>query len=321
MAKKKLLVARKFPDDVLARCGRDYDCRFNPEDATWQGEDLVKFADGMDAVLLSSRNKVTADVAKAMPESVKIVATFSVGYEHIDVPACRARGIVVTNTPDVLTEATADVGLLLLLAASRRAKEGLQMVTTGQWFGWTPTQLLGRQAGGHILGVLGMGRIGRALAKRARALGMTIHYHNRRPLADGLAEGAVYHETAESLLKVSEFLSIHCELTPETNKLLDERRIAMLPKGAIVVNTARGGVIDDDAMIAALKSGQVAAAGLDVFNNEPKVHPGYFDLPNAFVLPHIGSATIETRNAMGFRALDNIDAFFAGKEPLDSLGG
>ncbi len=166
-----------------------------------------------------------------------------------------------------------------------------------------------------------MGRIGRSLAHRARALGMEIHYHNRRPLTDDLAEGATYHKDAESLLKVSEFLSIHCELTPETDKLLDAKRIAMLPAGAVVVNTARGGIVDDEAMIAALKSGHIAAVGLDVFNNEPKVHPGYFDLPNAFVLPHIGSATIETRNAMGYRALDNIDAYFAGRKPKDALAG
>ena len=196
------------------------------------------------------------------------------------------------------------------------------MVSSGGWpgvGGWKPTQLLGIGAQGKVLGILGMGRIGRAAAARARAMGMTIHYHNRSRLTPDLEQGAVYHDTPQSLLKVSQFLSIHCESTPQTHHLINAEGIALMPQGAVVVNTARGDIVNDDALVEALKSGRIAAAGLDVFNGEPNVDPRYFDLPNAFILPHIGSATMETRNAMGDRALDNLDAFFRGDAPLDRL--
>lgn len=315
----KLLLSRRFPADVLARAGRDYDCTFNEDDGDWQGDDLARRADGHDAVLCSSSNKLSADVVAALPQSVRMLATFSVGFEHIDCEACKARGIAVSNTPDVLSDATADVAFLHILAASRRAGEGERLVRSGNWKRWAPTQLLGPGLQGKRLGILGMGGIGRAVAKRARAFGMEIHYHNRSRLKPELEAGATYHDTAGGLLGVSQFLSLNCPMSPEMKHFLDARRIAMLPEGAVVVNTARGGLIDDTALIAALKSGQVFAAGLDVYDNEPKLNPAYRELDNVFLSPHFGSATVETRNAMGFKALDNLDAFFAGRELPDRV--
>lgn len=320
--KPRLLVARVFPPDVMARAKADYDCVCNEADANWTGADVIAHAGDVDAILTSARTKYPADVIRALPPGVRMLATFSVGYEHIDLAAAKARGLVVSNTPDVLTEAVADLTILLLLAASRRAREGFEMLSQDKWAaggGWKPTQLLGIGVQGKVLGVLGMGRIGRAAAARARAMGMRIHYHNRSRLAPELEQGATYHATPQSLLKVSQFLTIHCESTPETKHLLNAEGIAMMPKGCVVVNTARGDVIDDDALVAALQSGQVAAAGLDVFQGEPNIDKRYYGLKNAFILPHMGSATVETRNAMGFRALDNLDAFFRGEEPGDRL--
>jgi glyoxylate reductase len=209
--------------------------------------------------------------------------------------------------------------MLVLLGAARRATEGQQMVRENKWVGWNPNQLLGVQVSGKKLGILGMGRIGRAVARRARGFDMEIHYHNRSRLDPDLEQGASYHADPEALLGESEFLSINCPASPEMHHFLDARRIALLPERAIVANTARGPLVDDEALIAALKSGRIAAAGLDVFEGEPKIHPGYRDLPNTFLLPHMGSATLETRNAMGFKCLDNLDAFFAGQEPPDRV--
>jgi len=315
----KILLTRLFPDDVLARAKRDYDAILNPADVAWQGNDLIAQAEGMDGLMISSSNKFTPQVIDGLPDSVKILSTFSVGYEHVDLDAAQARGIIVTNTPDVLTEATADTAMMLLLNAARRAREALEMVSTGKWIGWKPTQLLGVQPSGRRLAILGMGRIGRAVAARARAFGMEIHYHNRNRLMPELELGATYHRTAEDLLRHADFLSINCEQTPETTKLINADRIELMPENAIIVNTARGGIIDDEALIAALKSGRVFAAGLDVYDGEPNLNAGYMDLNNAFLTPHFGSATVDTRNAMGFRALDNLDAFFRGNEPGDRL--
>jgi len=315
----KLLLTRHFPDDVIARATREYSITLNPVDSAWGGDQLITNAEGMDGIFCSSSNKFTSEVISGLPDSVKILATFSVGYEHIDLEAARGHGIVVTNTPDVLTESTADTAMMLLLNAARRAREALEMVAQGEWTGWTPTQLLGIQPGGRRLAILGMGRIGRAVAQRARAFGMEIHYHNRSRLSPELELGAIYHATPQALFGHADFLSINCELTPETTKLINRESLELFPPSPVIVNTARGGLIDDEALIAALKSDRVAAVGLDVYEGEPKLNPGYLGLPNAFLTPHIGSATVDTRNTMGFRALDNLDAFFSGEEPKDRL--
>lgn len=313
--KPVILVTRRLPEAVQARLRRDYDARLNDDDTLYDRDSLVSAAAGADGLLVTPTDRIDGALIGMLPDTVRIIATFSVGYEHVDVGAAQARGIVVTNTPGVLTDATADIALLLMLGAARRAAEGERLMREGTWTGWTPTQLLGVHLGGKRLGILGMGRIGQAVARRARALGMTIHYHNRHRLPPDEEDGAIYHATVEDLLAVSDVLSLHCPATPETHRFLNTDRLALLPDGAIVVNTARGAVVDDEALIQALKSGRVRAAGLDVFDGEPDVHPGYRTLPNTFLLPHLGSATVETRNAMGFRALDNLDAFFAGRKP------
>ncbi len=311
--KAKILVTRRLPPNVEARLARDYQATLNADDRNYSSAEIVDAAEGQDGILCCSTETFSADVISALPESVSILATFSVGYEHIDIPAAEKRGLKVTNTPDVLTDATADIAMLCLLAAARRGAEGDRLVRADQWKGWYTTMMLGTQVSGKRLGVLGMGRIGRAVAQRGRGFGMRIHYHNRSRLSDDLEQGANFHETPESLLAVSEFLSINAPSSPETRKFLNAERIALLPDGAVVANTARGTMVDDDALIAALQSGKVAAAGLDVFDGEPNIHPGYRLLENVFLLPHLGSATHETRDAMGFCCLDNLDAFFSGK--------
>ncbi len=315
----RLLITRPMPDAVLARAEASYEVTGNQENADWAQKELAARAEGFDAIMTAPGAALDKAVMEALPDSLRMVATFSVGFDHLDLDAAKARGLIVTNTPDVLTDATADITLLCMLGAARRGWEAQEMLRRGAWTGWTPVQLMGAHLGGRRLGILGMGRIGRAVATRARAFGMTIHYHNRSRLSPELEEGAVFHETPEALLQVSDMLSLNTPATPETENFLNAERIEMLPEGAIVVNTARGNLVDDAALIAALRSGRVLAAGLDVFRGEPAVNPDYFTLSNAYLLPHLGSATVETRNAMGFCCLDNLDAFFAGKEPPNRI--
>ncbi len=317
--KPALLVTRKLPQAVLQRAARDYEARLNPEDRLYAPDEIVERSQGCDAILCCSSETFTAELVARLPASVRAVATFSVGTEHIDLEAARKRGLVVANTPEVLTDCTADVTMLVLLGAARRAYEGQRMLRENKWTGWTPTQLLGVHVSGKRLGILGLGRIGRAVAKRARGFGMQIHYHNRSRLAPDLEQGALYHAEAEDMLAACDFLSINCPATPRTHHFINEARIARLPERAVVVNTARGSIVEDEALIAALRSGRLAAAGLDVFEGEPNIHPGYRTLPNVFILPHMGSATLETRDAMGFKCLDNLDALFAGREPPDRV--
>ena len=319
MGQPKLLVTRRLPEAVEARIRRDYDARFNEADEQYGPADLARLAQDVDGILTCSTERWSAELVAALPDRVGIIASFSVGYEHLDIAACRARGIVATNTPGVLTEATADTAMLCLLGAARRAWEGETLVREGRWRRPTMTDLLGLELNGRVLGIVGMGRIGQALARRARGFGLAIHYHNRSPLPPAEAQGATYHATLEDLLPHCHFLSLNCPGGDGTRHLINERTLALLPRGAVLVNTARGTLVDDEALIAALRSGQLFAAGLDVFAGEPDLHPGYLNLPNCFLLPHLGSATVETRNAMGFRALDNLDAFFAGRPAPDAL--
>ncbi len=319
MAKPVLLVTRKLTEAVEARAARNYEVRLNPDDRIHSPDDLVALAQGVDAILPCVTEHFTADLIARLPASLRIVASFSVGTDHIDLAAAKARGIVVTNTPDVLSDATAEIAMLLLLGAARRGAEGDRLVRAGEWKTWSPGFMVGVQVTGKRLGIVGMGRIGRIVAERARGFGMTVHYHNRTRLPPDLEMGAIWHDSLASLLPCSDFLSLHCPATPETVRLLNATAIERLPPVAVVVNTARGSLIDDAALIASLQSGRVAAAGLDVFDNEPSIDPRYRELPNVFMLPHVGSATRETRDAMGFRALDNLDAFFAGGAPRDRV--
>jgi lactate dehydrogenase-like 2-hydroxyacid dehydrogenase len=250
---------------------------------------------------------------------VRAIANFSVGYDHVDTEAAKARGLIVTNTPEVLSDATAELTMMLMLGAARRASEGERLVRTREWKDWSPGFMVGTQVTGKRLGILGFGRVGRVVAKRARGFDMEIHYNDHKRMPPELEEGAIYHQTSEELMPHCDFLTLHTVASPETIKLLNADRIALLPDGAIVVNASRGVVVDDDALIAALKSGKLTAAGLDVYNDEPNINPEYRQLSNVFLMPHIGSATRETRIAMGFRALDNLDAIFAGREPRDRV--
>lgn len=318
--KPRVLATRHFPPDVEARLAANFEAVLNPEDRLYDGPALIKAAAGCDGIMCAAGDPLNAETIGGLPASVRMIATFSVGYEHVDVAAAARRGILVSNTPDVLTDATADIALLCLLGAARRAHEGTTMLRTHSWVGWTPTQLMGVHVTGKRLGILGMGRIGQAVADRARAFRMQIHYSNRSRLPADLEKGAAFHANPDDMLPHCDFLSINAPLTAATRKWVNAERIAKLPKGAIVVNTARGGVVDDEALIAALTSGRLAAAGIDVFDGEPKIHPGYYGLANAFLLPHMGSATVETRNAMGFRALDNLEAFLLRKQaPPDAV--
>ncbi|HEY9163178.1 MAG TPA: D-glycerate dehydrogenase [Magnetovibrio sp.] len=316
MSKAKLFVTRKLPDPVEARITREFDATLQSDGPVLSAETIIAGAKGCDALLVAPGDPITPAVIEALKESVKVISTFSVGFDHIDLQAARNAGIPVGHTPDVLSDATADLTWLLLLAAARRAFEGEKMVRDDAWTGWTPTQLMGTQVSGKRIAILGMGRIGQGVAKRARGFDMEVHYHNRSRLAADKEQGAVYHDTPESLFAVADFLCLLCPLTPATKGLVNAKTIELLPKGAIIVNTGRGPVVDDEALIEALKSGRVAAAGLDVYAGEPKIHVGYRDLSNVFLLPHLGSATHETRLAMGNLAIDNIQAVLNGGRPV-----
>lgn len=309
----KVLATRLMPKAVERRFHASFDAIGNQDDRPLTSDDIVAKADGCRAIIGSPTEKFDADVIARLPASVEILATFSVGCDHIDLEAASKRGLIVTNTPDVLTDATADTTILCLLGAARMAQNAEAILRNGSWGRWAPTDMLGVHMSGKRLGIVGMGRIGQATARRAMGFDMEVHYHNRRALGSPDDQGATLHVDAAEMLPICDFLALTCPLTPETHHWLNAERIALLPDGAVVANTARGPVVDDDALIAALKSGRIAAAGLDVFTGEPKLDRRYLELENAFLLPHIGSATVETRNAMGFRCLDNLDSHFAGR--------
>ena len=317
--KPVIVVGRKLPENVEARLQRDYQPILNPDDTVYSTERLLELCQEADGVLPCHSEHFTADVVAKLPERLRVIANYSVGVDHCDLEACKARGIVVTNTPDVLSDATAEIAMLCMLGAARRASEGDRMVREGRWDFWSPAFMVGTQITGKRFGVVGMGRVGQTTARRARGFDMEVHYHNRTRLSPEQEQGAIFHEDLDDLLAVSDVLSLHCPATPATRGMINAERLAKLPDGAIVVNTARGALIDEDALIAALKSGKLAAAGLDVFVREPGGNPAFAELDNVFMLPHIGSATDDTRDAMGFRALDNLDAFFAGREPHDRV--
>jgi lactate dehydrogenase-like 2-hydroxyacid dehydrogenase len=307
-----------LPPEVAERVNRDFVVRLaeTPESLTSDG--LVELSDGASGFLVTPFDRIEASFFDRVAASVKIVATRSVGYDHIDIAAAARRHIPIAYTPGVLTDAVADATILLLLGASRHAYGAQQFLRAGEWGYAAPLALIGRQLTGKVLGIFGMGRIGQAVAHRARALGMQIHYSNPSPLSSDAAHGAVFHADPLKLLRVSEFLSLHAPATPDTHHFLNAKTIALLPPGAIVVNTARGELICDEDLLAALDTGTVAAVGLDVFEHEPAIDPRYLTLENAFLMPHLAAETIETQTAVGMLALDNIDAVLAGR-PAPSL--
>lgn len=319
MTKPTLLITRRLPSLVEARARRDYEVVQTSDDVAMGRAAILSCSTGCDALLCCASDRMDATVIEGLSASVKVIATFSAGTDHIDVEAAAARGIAVCNTPDVLTEATAELSMLLILSAARRTGEGERILRAGQWTGWAPTQLMGTGISGKRLGIFGMGRIGQALARMARGFRMQIHYRNRTRLSPAEEAGAIYHNDDAGFLGHCDVLALNAPGGHATRHWLDATRISMLPRGAVVTNAARGTLIDDTALIAALRSGHVSYAGLDVFENEPALHPGYLKLENALLLPHLGSATTETRDAMGFLALDGIDASLAGRSPRNEV--
>lgn len=318
--KPVVLVTRKLPDAVEKKLAQDFTPVLNPDDRLYDTEELLQLAENADAILPCHTERFSAETIARLPARVKAIANFSVGVDHVDLEAARQKQVIVTNTPDVLSDATAEIAMLLMLGAARRASEGERIMRNQQWKDWSPAFMVGRQITGKRLGILGMGRVGQVVAARARGFDMTIHYHNRKPLDASQAAGAEYHDSVEGLLAAIDVLSIHCPASDATRGLLNRERLALMHPDSILVNTSRGAVVDDDALVNALKSGVIAAAGLDVYNGEPDaIHPGYRELDNVFLLPHIGSATVETRDAMGFRAIDNLIAIFKGEQPGDRV--
>lgn len=318
MKKPILVVTSHFIQPVEIRIENEYEVRRKADGTSFTRDELLAAAEGADAVLITPFDRLDAEFFKRASPSVKVISTSSVGFDHIDMQAAAERNIAIGYTPAEVTDATADITMLLLLGASRRAFEAQTLIRTGEWTIPRAQALLGWQTTGKTLGILGMGRIGQAVARRARAFGMNIHYSDQHELPLEKAGHAVFHADPLELLKVSQFLSLHAPESAATHHFLNAANIACLPQGAIVVNAARGGLIVDEDLIAALKSGHIAAAGLDVYEGEPKLHPGYIGLKNTFLLPHIGTATIESRTNMGMVALDNIDAVLNGK-PAPSL--
>ncbi len=315
MSKPVLAITRRLPQAVEARAAAEFEARLSEADMPVIRADILRISQGADALLCCPAERLDAGTIQALPASIKVIGTFSVGFDHIDLAAAKARAIPVVNTPDVLSVATAECAMLLILAAARRAGEGERLLRAGKWTGWAPTQLIGTQVSGRKLGILGLGRIGRELARMARGFGMEIHYHDIARLPPELEQGATFHPTDATFLPQCEVLSLNTPGGEGTRAWLNADRIARLPRGGIVVNAARGTLVDDNALIAALRGGHLAAAGLDVYNGEPNLHDGYRGLENAVLLPHLGSATASTRDAMGFLVLDGIAAVLAGRTP------
>ena len=317
----KVVLTRRLPDAVETRMRELFDAELNLTDRPFDRAALEAAVDRADVLVPTITDAIDAGlIGKAGPR-LKMIANFGAGVDHIDVEAAVGRGLVVTNTPGVLTEDTADLTMTLILAVSRRIVEGAAVVQEGRFEGWSPTWMTGRKLWGKRLGIVGMGRIGQALARRARAFGMQVHYHNRKPVPDMVAEelGATWWDDLDQMLARMDLISLNCPATRETHHLLDERRLALLRSEAILVNTARGELIDEAALAEAVAKGRIAGVGLDVFEQEPKVHPGLLGHPNVVLLPHLGSATIEARQDMGDRVIANIQTFANGHRPPDRV--
>ena len=315
---KKILVTRNLLKPNEERVLQLFDARLNKEDKVLSTEELINLSKDCDGILCVGGNKFDKEIISELSPSIKIIANYAVGYNNVDTDAAAAKGIVVTNTPEVLTDATADISILLLLGASRRAYEGRKAAESQSWV-WSTSLLLGKQMSNRKLGILGMGRIGRAVAQRARGFGMQIHYHNRNRLSPDLENGAKYHSDIKSLFSQSEFLSINCPATADTANLINKETINFFPDDVVIANAARGDIINDQDMIEAMKNGKVFALGLDVYNGEPKINENYLKLDNLFLLPHLGSATERTRIDMGDRAISNLEDYFLGKKPKDKV--
>jgi len=317
-----VVVTRRLPAPVEEQLAQEFDARLNRDDHPLSVAELQDALGTADALLPTVTDRLNGDVLSVEPLRVRIIANYGVGFNHIDVTAAKRRGLVVTNTPDVLTDDTADDAVMLMLIVARRAGEGERYVRAGRWTGWGPTHLLGTKVSGKTLGVIGMGRIGRAVARRAHhGFGMRVIFHDPfPPPADVVAElGAEPRSTIDAVLREADFVSMHSPATPETRHLINAERLALMKPGAFLINTARGDIVDEAALVDALKRRLIAGAALDVFEREPQVSPDLLTMENVVLLPHLGSATQETRVAMGLRALENLKAFFAGIPPRDRV--
>jgi glyoxylate reductase len=305
----KILITRKLIKDSEDKALKTFDAKLNSNDELYSQSKVIEMSNGCDGILSSLTDKMDKQTIDKLPGTVKIISNFAVGFGNIDLEAAKKRNIIVTNTPEVLSDATAEIGVLLILGACRRAAEGIESAKEGGWK-WSADYLIGKQLTGTRLGVLGMGRIGQKIASIAKSLGMIIHYHNRSKLSPEKEKGAIYHDSLKSLFAVSDVLSICCPATKETENMINKETVEYFPKGAVITNIARGDIIDDEALIDALNRRKIYAAGLDVYKNEPNLNPGYLKIKSAFILPHLGSATKDTRIAMANLAIDNIDEFF-----------
>ena len=306
---KKILITRKLIKESEDKASKTFDPIFNNNDELYSQSKVIEMSHGCDGILSSLTDKMDKETIDKLPSTIKIISNFAVGFGNIDLDAAKKKGIAVTNTPEVLSDATAEIGILLILGACRRASEGITSAQEGGWK-WSADYLIGKQLTGSRLGILGMGRIGQKIAKIAKSLGMIIHYHNRSKLSDEKEQGAIYHDNIKSLFSVSDVLSICCPATKETENMINKETVEYFPKGAVITNVARGDIVDDEALIDALNRRKIYAAGLDVYKNEPNLNPGYNKIKSAFILPHLGSATKDTRIAMANLAIDNIDEFF-----------
>ena len=306
---KKILVTRRLLRSNEDKAKELFDANLNLNDELYSQEKLIELSHGCDGVLSALTDKLDEKTINKLPDSVKILSNFAVGFGNIDLEAAKKRNIIVTNTPEVLTDATAEIGILLILGACRRASEGIQGAKDANWK-WSADYLIGKQLTGARLGILGMGRIGQKIANIAKSLGMIVHYHNRSKLSSEKEQGSIYHDNLKSLMEVSDVLSVCCPASKETINLINKETLEYLPKGAVVTNVARGDIVDDEALIDALDRRKVYAVGLDVYKGEPNLNPGYLKHKTAFILPHLGSATKETRTAMANLAIDNLSEFF-----------
>jgi glyoxylate reductase len=306
---KKILITRKLIKDSEDKASKIFEVNFNSNDELYSQSKLIEMSKGQDAILTSLTDKIDQDTINKLPDTIKVISNFAVGFGNIDLEAAKKKGIVVTNTPEVLSDATAEIGILLILGACRRVSEGIQSAKESNWK-WSADYLIGKQLTGTRLGILGMGRIGQKIASIAKSLGMIIHYHNRSKLSEEKEKGAIYHDKLKNLFEVSDVLSICCPATKETENLINKETLEYFPTGAVITNVARGDIVDDEALIDALNRRKIYAAGLDVYKGEPNLNPGYQKIKSVFVLPHLGSATKHTRIAMANLAIDNIEEFF-----------
>ena len=321
-SRPSVVVTRRLPDAVEEALSRDFDARLNTEDKPLGPDGLKEALRTADALLCTVTDRLTAEVLSAEPRRARMLANFGVGFNHIDTQAAKERGFSVSNTPDVLTEATADIAITLLLMVSRRTGEGERHVRSGSWTGWRPTHMLGSQVSGKVLGLIGMGRIARSVARRAHhGFGMRVVFHDPYPPSPSEAAslGAEPRSTLDQVLEEADFVSLHCPATPETRHLMNRERFARMRRSAYLINTARGDVVDEAALVEALADGTIAGAGLDVYEQEPRVSPALLKMENVVLLPHLGSATKETRVAMGMRALENLRLFFSGAPLRDRV--